>query len=159
MNLVSHSDSSYSWTNVVHIISCTPQTLCATASGAWELPILTLDIWAINLWYTTASVVYLWYIWRQRSEASFYLPRIPNCWCLLTSNAGTTVWSMNRGLRNGTVVSYFHLHLFLINQIQTCPGFGWDRVNFLPSSWYSAVFWILCENTVDNTLMVLVAAT
>ena len=22
------------------------------------------------------------------------------------------------------------------------PGFGWDRVNFLPSSWYSAVFWI-----------------
>ena len=23
-----------------------------------------------------------------------------------------------------------------------CPGFGWDRVNFLPSSWYSAVFWI-----------------
>ena len=34
-----------------------------------------------------------------------------------------------------------------------CPGFGWDRVNFLPSSWYSAVFWIECENTVDNTLM------
>ena len=24
----------------------------------------------------------------------------------------------------------------------TCPGFGWDRVNFLLSSWYSAVFWI-----------------
>ena len=23
-----------------------------------------------------------------------------------------------------------------------CPGFGWDRVNFLFSSWYSAVFWI-----------------
>ena len=23
-----------------------------------------------------------------------------------------------------------------------CPGFGWDRVNFLLSSWYSAVFWI-----------------
>ena len=23
-----------------------------------------------------------------------------------------------------------------------CPGFSWDRVNFLFSSWYSAVFWI-----------------
>ena len=23
-----------------------------------------------------------------------------------------------------------------------CLGFGWDRVNFLLSSWYSAVFWI-----------------
>ena len=23
-----------------------------------------------------------------------------------------------------------------------CPDFGWDRVDFLPSSWYSAVFWI-----------------
>ena len=34
-----------------------------------------------------------------------------------------------------------------------CPGFGWDRVNSLLSSWYSAVFWIYCENNVDNTLM------
>ena len=23
-----------------------------------------------------------------------------------------------------------------------CLGFGWDRVNFLLSGWYSAVFWI-----------------
>ena len=23
-----------------------------------------------------------------------------------------------------------------------CPGFSWDRVNFLLSSWYSAVVWI-----------------
>lgn len=23
-----------------------------------------------------------------------------------------------------------------------CPGSSWDRVNFLPRSWYSAVFWI-----------------
>ena len=30
------------------------------------------------------------------------------------------------------------LHLLL----PSCPGFGWDRVNSLPSSWYSAVFWI-----------------
>ena len=27
-------------------------------------------------------------------------------------------------------------------RVNLCPGFGWDRVNFLPSSWYSAVFWI-----------------
>ena len=39
-----------------------------------------------------------------------------------------------------------------------CPGFGWDRVNFLPSSWYSAVVRIDYENHVDNTLMVLVVA-
>lgn len=23
-----------------------------------------------------------------------------------------------------------------------CPGFSWDRVNFVPDSWFSAVFWI-----------------
>ena len=27
-------------------------------------------------------------------------------------------------------------------QYQLCPAFGWDKVNFLLSSWYSAVFWI-----------------
>ena len=26
--------------------------------------------------------------------------------------------------------------------VPCCPGFGWDRVNFLLSSWYSDVFWI-----------------
>lgn len=31
-------------------------------------------------------------------------------------------------------------------------GFGWDRVNLLPSSGCSAVFWIEEENNVDNTL-------
>ena len=35
----------------------------------------------------------------------------------------------------------------------TCPGFGWDRVNFFLSTWYSAVFWIQGENNVGNTLM------
>lgn len=30
------------------------------------------------------------------------------------------------------------------------PGFVWDRVNFLLSVWYSAVFWIWDENNVDN---------
>ena len=38
-------------------------------------------------------------------------------------------------------------------QVGGCPGFGWDKVNSLPSSWYSAVFWIKDENNVDNTLM------
>ena len=39
-----------------------------------------------------------------------------------------------------------------------CPGFSWDGVNFILSSWSSAVFWIWCENNVDNILMVLVVA-
>ena len=34
-----------------------------------------------------------------------------------------------------------------------CPGFGWDRVNFLSSSWYSVMFWVQYEKNVDNTLM------
>ena len=39
-----------------------------------------------------------------------------------------------------------------------CPGFSWDRVNFLSSSWYSAMSWIQCEKNVDNTLMFSVVA-
>lgn len=35
-----------------------------------------------------------------------------------------------------------------------CPGFGWDSVHFLLSSWHSAVFWVRWENSVDNALMV-----
>ena len=34
-----------------------------------------------------------------------------------------------------------------------CPGFSWDRVNCLPSSWYSAMFRIQYEKNVDKTLM------
>lgn len=34
-----------------------------------------------------------------------------------------------------------------------CPGFDWNRVNFLLSRWYSAVFGIQHENNVDNTWM------
>lgn len=34
----------------------------------------------------------------------FYLAGIPNCWCLLTSSAGTTAWGMNLELRNGSYV-------------------------------------------------------
>lgn len=33
------------------------------------------------------------------------------------------------------------------------PGFGWDRAHFLPSSWYSAAFWIQYENNVEGTVM------
>ena len=34
-----------------------------------------------------------------------------------------------------------------------CAGFGWDRVNFLHSSSYGAVFWICAGNSADNTGM------
>ena len=39
--------------------------------------------------------------------------------------------------------------------IRECTGFGWGRVNFLPSGWYGAVFWICVEHRVDNTEMFL----
>ena len=42
--------------------------------------------------------------------------------------------------------------------VRRCAGFGWDRVNFLHSSWYGAMFWICAENSVDNTRDVLVIA-
>uniref|UniRef100_A0A8C0BIH1 Uncharacterized protein n=1 Tax=Buteo japonicus TaxID=224669 RepID=A0A8C0BIH1_9AVES len=34
-----------------------------------------------------------------------------------------------------------------------CADFGWDRVNFLHSSWYGAMFWIW--NTVSNLIFIL----
>jgi len=34
-----------------------------------------------------------------------------------------------------------------------CADFGWDRVNFLHSSCYGTMFWILAENSVDNIEM------
>lgn len=37
--------------------------------------------------------------------------------------------------------------------MHVCPGFGWDRVHFLPCRWQGAVFWICSENSVDNTGM------
>ena len=42
--------------------------------------------------------------------------------------------------------------------VHGCPGFGWDRVNFLSSSWYSVMSWIQYEKNVDNTLMFSVVA-
>ena len=38
-------------------------------------------------------------------------------------------------------------------QIDLCPDFSWDRVNFLSNSWYGIVFWVQYEKNVDNTLM------
>ena len=49
-------------------------------------------------------------------------------------------------------------YLYTQNLVMGCPGFSWDRVNFLPSSWYSVKFWISYENNVDNTLMFSVVA-
>lgn len=39
-----------------------------------------------------------------------------------------------------------------VKRLVLCPGFSWDRVNFLLSSWYSALFCIDYERKVDNTL-------
>lgn len=33
------------------------------------------------------------------------------------------------------------------------PLLSWDSVKFIPWGWYSALFWILIENNVDNSLM------
>lgn len=35
-----------------------------------------------------------------------------------------------------------------------CPGFSWNRANFLPSDWCSAEVWIWDENNVQDTLLV-----
>lgn len=34
-----------------------------------------------------------------------------------------------------------------------CPGFGWDRVNFLHNTWHGAAFGIQDEDNTDNTPM------
>ena len=39
------------------------------------------------------------------------------------------------------------------NLLAECTGFGQDRVNFLHSSWYGAMFWICDQNSIDNTGM------
>ena len=53
---------------------------------------------------------------------------------------------------------YFSSIKLFKNKLASCPAFGWDRVNCLPSSWYSAVFWVQYENNVDNTLVFSVVA-
>ena len=42
--------------------------------------------------------------------------------------------------------------------VHECPGFGWDRGNCLPGSWYSVMSWIQYEKNVDNTVMFSVVA-
>lgn len=34
-----------------------------------------------------------------------------------------------------------------------CPGFKWDRVDFLPWNWHGAVVWTEVEKNFDNTQM------
>jgi len=42
------------------------------------------------------------------------------------------------------------LRISEVSKDQKCADFGWDRVNFLHSSWDGAMFWICAENSVDN---------
>ena len=62
-------------------------------------------------------------------------------------------WLSTSHTINVSDLSWDGFFLKQVSSLSCCPGFGWDRVNFLLSSWYSAVFWILCENNADNTLM------
>lgn len=49
-------------------------------------------------------------------------------------------------------LSFLFLQHFLV---ENCPDFIWDRVKFLPSSWYSAVFWIYGNNVDITNVLVL----
>ena len=51
------------------------------------------------------------------------------CWGYSTVNTQAEIFPLGRSLQE-------------ILEVVPCPGFGWDRVNFLLSSWNSAVFWI-----------------
>lgn len=42
---------------------------------------------------------------------------------------------------------------FPLNDIGSYPGFSWDTVHFLLSSWYTAVLWIQHENNIVNELI------
>lgn len=52
--------------------------------------------------------------------------------------------SMNASVMSNTV--WVHTQVG-----KCCPGFGWDKLNFLCSHWYIAVIWCQCEGSVDNT--------
>lgn len=45
-----------------------------------------------------------------------------------------------------------------ISTLLCCPGFGWDRVNFLHNSWYSAAFGVQDKDNIDSTPMLSVVA-
>lgn len=41
--------------------------------------------------------------------------------------------------------------------LKTCAGFGWSRINLLPSSNIRAMFWICAGNTADNRDVIAIA--
>lgn len=50
-------------------------------------------------------------------------------------------------------------HSLLFEYVCICPSLSWDRVNFVLSSWYSAVFCFKYENNIYNTLIFWVLLT
>lgn len=56
-----------------------------------------------------------------------------------------SLWSEAHGQLHGTANTYI--------LATAVSAFGWERVNFLLSSWYMVVFWIYCKNKVYNSLM------
>lgn len=42
-----------------------------------------------------------------------------------------------------------YINVIYNQTMHVCPGFGWDSINFLPSSWCSAVFGLESENSAN----------
>lgn len=61
------------------------------------------------------------------------------CWQGMKKNSPpeTSPITLDKPVRH--YQSPFQTFVLKVKQ-NSCPGFGWDRVHFLPSSWYSAVF-------------------
>ena len=63
-------------------------------------------------------------------------------------------WASPRFVSSWLQTQCFIFYFFwLIPEIRVCPGFGWERVNGLHSSWSGALLWICAENSVGNTGM------
>lgn len=60
-------------------------------------------------------------------------------------------WMMSH-MASGPWVGHVH-HILVRIKGEYCCSYRWDRVNFLSSSWYCAVFWIWDEKNVNNTLI------
>ena len=97
----------------------------------------------------------IWSTWEEHVEqrtgwASYCCIAGGSMWLMLPVVAGDPVRKSNKlcplSLLNVDVcifLSCLALVDFCEGKLKNCcPGFGWDRVNFLFSSWYSAVFWI-----------------
>lgn len=123
-----------------------------TSSPFWIWPLtffgsfLAETIWLVSSYLQTVS---RW----QQPHWQFY-------WCffngLLASCAKSCPWRLqfNQSPLHTSVLQPTFLPTSLIlSFVCWCPDFGWDRVNFLPSCWCNAVFWIKYENNVDNTLV------